>query len=65
MEVNYKADTNAEIINVPFKELIGSLLYISINSRPYITYAVSYLRRFLDRPTQDLWKAGKRILRYL
>ncbi|RVE40811.1 hypothetical protein evm_014540 [Chilo suppressalis] len=67
MEVNYNINitSDADVINVPFKELIGSLLYISTNSRPDITYAVSYLSRYLDRPTQDAWKAGKRILRYL
>lgn len=65
MEVNYSADTDSEVIDVPFKELVGSLLYISTNSRPDITFAVCYLSRFLDKPTEDLWKAGKRILRYL
>lgn len=27
-------------------------------------YAVSYLSRVLDRPTEQTWKAGKGILRY-
>lgn len=46
------------VIKVPFKKLIGSLLYISMYS-PDITYAVSFLR-FLD--TQELWLASKRVL---
>lgn len=65
LETNFNADIDAPIIDVPFKELIGSLLYISTNSRPDIAFAVSYLSRFLDKPTQQLWTAGKRILRYL
>lgn len=34
-------------------------------SRPDILYATSFLSKYLDRPTLSLWKAGKRILRYL
>lgn len=36
-----------------------------MNSRPDIAYPVAYLSRFLDKPTASLWKAAKRILRYL
>ncbi|KAJ0169668.1 hypothetical protein K1T71_014853 [Dendrolimus kikuchii] len=64
METNYTAKSE-QIIEVPYKELVGCLLYLSLNSRPDITYAVSYLARFLDKPTASLWKAGKRILRYI
>lgn len=64
MEANFSVN-NEDVLDVPFKELIGSLLYISMNTRPDITYAVSYLSRFLVKPTEQAWKAGKRILRYL
>ncbi|XP_059060214.1 uncharacterized protein LOC131853364 [Achroia grisella] len=64
MEAGFNADTK-EIIKVPYKELIGSLLFISSNSRPDITFAISYLSRFLDKPTEGVWKAAKRVMRYL
>lgn len=54
-----------EIINVPYRQLIGSLLYLTMTSRPDISYAVSLLSRYLDKPNENLWKAGKRIIRYL
>ncbi|KAG5861074.1 hypothetical protein JTB14_011699 [Gonioctena quinquepunctata] len=54
-----------DTIDVPYRKLIGSLMYLACTSRPDIMYAVSYLSRFLDKPYQDLWTAGKRILRYL
>ncbi|KAJ8882405.1 hypothetical protein PR048_014213 [Dryococelus australis] len=54
-----------EIVNVPFRQLIGCLMYLCMVSRPDIMFATSYLRRFLDRPTNCLWSAAKRILRYL
>lgn len=62
-DINIK--DNGEIINVPFREIIGSLMYLSVCTRPDITFGVSYLSRFLDRPTEKLWTAAKRILRYL
>jgi transposase InsO family protein len=65
MEPHFQIDSSEEIVDVPYRELIGSLMYISMISRPDITYATSYLSRFLDRPTNQLWKAGKRVLRYL
>lgn len=65
MESHFTPEKDEKIIDVPFKELIGCLLFISTNSRPDISYAVSYLSRYLDKPTESLWKAGKRILRYL
>ncbi|KAG5869923.1 hypothetical protein JTB14_035638 [Gonioctena quinquepunctata] len=54
-----------DTIDVPYRKVIGSLMYLACTSRPDIMYAVSYLSRFLDKPNQDLWTAGKRILRYL
>lgn len=58
-------EDEAHYVDVPFRELIGSLMYISICSRPDITYAVSYLSRYLDKPNNKVWMAGKRVLRYL
>lgn len=66
MEEGFQLDEDQEIIqNVPYRQLIGSLLYLSTTSRPDITYSVAYLSRVLDKPTLQAWKAAKRILRYL
>lgn len=51
--------------NYPYRELIGSLMYLSIGTRPDITHAVGMASRFLERPTIVHEKAAKRILRYL
>lgn len=55
METN-KSTEEEEIINTPYKELIGCLLFMSMNNQSNITYAM---------PTISLWKASKRVLRYL
>lgn len=64
METN-KSTEEEEIINTPYKELIGCLLFMSMNNLSNITYAIAYLSRFLDKPTISLWEASKRVLRYL
>ena len=50
---------------VSYREIIGSLMYLVIGTRPDIAYAVSVLSRVLDRPTNNDWSTAKRILRYL
>lgn len=54
-----------EVVDVPYRELVGSLTYLSQMSRPDITFATSYLSRFLDQPTRLLWNVAKRVLRYV
>ena len=48
----------------PFKEVIGSLLYLVTCTRPDIAHAVSIASR-TSEPTVAHWKHIKRILRYL
>lgn len=48
-----------------YQSAVGSLMYLSVSTRPYITYAVSNLARFSAKPTKDHWTAMKRVMRYL
>ncbi|KAI5708540.1 hypothetical protein M8J77_024816 [Diaphorina citri] len=57
--------SEAEKLDVPYQEAIGSLLYLSQGTRPDITYAVSFLSRFNHNYGQAHWNAVKRIFRYL
>ena len=50
---------------VPYRVVIGCLLWLSLGTRPDITYAVSQVAKFSANPGQVHWKAVKRILRYL
>ena len=54
-----------EIIDKPYRKLIGSLLYLSTHTRPDIAEAVGSLSRNLERPTREHWEAGMYLLRYL
>ncbi|TFY51058.1 hypothetical protein EVJ58_g10760 [Rhodofomes roseus] len=55
----------AEMRDVPYREAIGSLMYASLGTRPDITYAVSILSRFSEKPGRAHWDAAKRVFRYL
>ena len=50
---------------VPYREAVGSLMYLMMNTRPDITYSVSLVAQDLDKPTEQSWRAVKRIYRYL
>ena len=51
--------------NIPYRQLIGSLMFIMLASRPDICFSVTLLSRFLENPTPIHWKAAKRLIRYL
>ena len=65
--LSLKLSKNDESPNVDptlFKRLVGSLLYLTA-TRPDIMHGVSLISRFMDKPKEIHWKAGKRILRYI
>jgi hypothetical protein len=60
--------TEAEVIqmkSVPFREAIGSVLYLAVRTRPDIAVAVSILSKHVQEPRPAHWEGVKRILRYL
>lgn len=48
-----------------YKQIVGSLIYLSTVSRPDISFSVSLVSRYLDKPTQQHFQIVKGILRYL
>ncbi|UYV62601.1 hypothetical protein LAZ67_2001282 [Cordylochernes scorpioides] len=56
---------NEPVKKVEYQSLIGSLIYLSVSTRPDISYAVSALGQFSNDPRRQHWNAAKRVLRYL
>ena len=48
-----------------YSELVGSLLYLSVCTRPDIAQAVGVLARHMAKPSMDHWTAAKAVLRYI
>jgi transposase InsO family protein len=49
----------------PYLELVGSLLYATLSTRPDCAHAVGVLSRFMQSPGDACWQAAKRVLRFL
>jgi len=49
----------------PYREIVGSLLYASSKTRPDIAFAVNYVSRSVEEPTEKKIKNVKHILKYL
>ncbi len=51
--------------DVPYMSLVGSLLYLTVATRPDVAFVVKELARFGKHPGLQHWRAAKRVLRYL
>lgn len=67
--VNYQqvleGDNDSNGVNFPYRQVVGSLIYLAIGTRPDISFAVGYVSRFMERPAKIHVTAVKRILKYL
>ncbi|GBL99182.1 Retrovirus-related Pol polyprotein from transposon TNT 1-94 [Araneus ventricosus] len=56
---------NSELFEGPFRELIGSLLYLAVTTTLDILFAVNCLSQLQNKPTVAAWTGVKMILRHL
>lgn len=54
-----------EVKDLPYQNLVGSLMYLATSTRPDIAHAVSVLSQYNTNYGKQHWIAGKRVLRYL
>jgi hypothetical protein len=60
-----KKSEDKQSTKFPYRELIGSLMYLATSTRPDIATAVNTLARFSENPTQECVNMAKQVLRYL
>ena len=58
-------EEQATMETVPFRKVLGSLLYLSTRTRPDISTAVSMIAKFQSKPRHCHWKMVKNVVRYL
>jgi hypothetical protein len=51
--------------DLPYREIIGSLMFAATVSRPDIAYSVNKLAQYSNNPTPAQWNLAKRVLQYL
>ena len=54
-----------KMYDYPYAQLVGSLMYLAICTRPDISFAVGKLGQFSSNPGIAHWKATQHLLRYL
>lgn len=59
------ANSDSQCVDVPYQQLIGSIMYLAVCTRPDISYAVSYLSQFNNQHLKEHWLKAKRVLKYL
>lgn len=57
-------DTNI-CLAVPFREAVGSLMFLAVMTHPELAYAVNNVSKYLANPDESHWQAIKRIFKYL
>jgi hypothetical protein len=58
-------EENTDGENFPYREAVGSLIYLAVTSRPDISYAVNQVAQHSENPNRSHWAAVKRIISYL
>lgn len=61
----HAGEEGEEVTRAPYREAIRSLMYLSIATRPDITFAINRASRYLEKPTKLHLIAVKRILKYV
>lgn len=62
---NIPMSTTDPVEKYPFREAVGSLMYLTVGTRPDISFAVGKVSRYLNNPTEASVTAVKRIFKYL
>lgn len=67
VDVNVQITKNVDKMqtNFPYREAIGSLLFLSMATRPDIAFGVNLLSRYINNPSLHHITQLKRIIRYL
>lgn len=58
-------DEVAAMKNVPYRQVLGSLLFLATRTRPDLSTAVSMLGKYQQAPMVEHWKSMKSVIRYL
>ena len=61
----HEFENETRIDQTVYRKIIGSILYVSVATRPDITFALSQLARYSQDPRIAHYKAAMRLLQYL
>jgi hypothetical protein len=65
VKLSRDGDEPLDVSVFPYRELVGSLMYLAVCTRPDISHAVGALARYMSAPQKQHWDAARALLRYL
>lgn len=65
VKLDYSALNSDDYYDAPCRQLIGSLMYAMLCTRPDLCFAVNLLSRYQNKNNKELWQNLKRVLRYV
>ena len=54
-----------EMKDIPYREALGSFMWLQVATQPDITYSVTLLSQFAHNPGKSHWNAIKHVLTYI
>ena len=64
-KLNYSENADMMIDVRKYREAVGSLIYLTVCTRPDLSFIVSKLSQYFSEPTEEQWVTVKHVLRYL
>ena len=62
----YRNDEEKNYISrVPYANVVGSLMYAMVSTRPNISHEIDVINRYIENPSKDHWEKVKWVLWYL
>jgi Reverse transcriptase (RNA-dependent DNA polymerase) len=58
-------ELSAEMKSKPFRQVVGTLMYLMIGSRPDLAFAITNVSTYMSNYDREHWEAVKRVLRYV
>ena len=65
LEIQTTQNGDEEVDQMIYRSFVGSLLYLTKQTRPDIMFTVNILSRHMNAPTSQHWMCGKQIFQYL
>ncbi|KAI5725973.1 hypothetical protein M8J77_022339 [Diaphorina citri] len=67
IDPKFSLDDNAceEKTKRPYRELIGSIMYLMLATRPDLSFCINFFSRYQNNYCEQLWQSLKRVLRYI
>ena len=60
-----KSQEDEEDTDAPYRQLVGSVMYLATCTRPDLSYAMCVLTRRFDTPTKATWEAANMVLKFI